>query len=67
LGYPATIRYLQERVRRGHPSNVDLVRADLESARRSEGQTLFEILIEILRTHGPGGREKDDGVELELA
>ena len=41
LGYPATIRYLEEKVRRCHPANVDYVRADLESAHRGEGQTLF--------------------------
>jgi len=67
LGFPATTRYLEEKVRRCHPSNVDDVRADLESALRGEGQTLFQILVEIIRTHGPGGEEEDDGVELELA
>jgi hypothetical protein len=43
------------------------VRADLESALRGEGKTLFQILIEIIRTRGPGGEEEQDGVELELA
>jgi RNAse (barnase) inhibitor barstar len=66
LGYPATVRYLEEKVRRCHPANVDSVRADLESARRGEGQTLFEILVEIIRAHGPEGEKEDDGVELEL-
>ena len=67
LAYPATLRYLEGKVRRCHPSNVGYVRADLESARRGEGQTLFDILVEIIRTHGPGGEEADDGVELELS
>jgi len=66
LGYPATIRYLEEKLGRCHPANVNYVRADLECARRGEGPTLFEILIEIIRTHGPGAEEEDDGVELEL-
>lgn len=67
LGYPATIRYLEGKIGRCHPSNVDYVRADLESAHRGEGQTLFEILVGIIRTHGPGGDEADDGVDLELS
>ena len=66
LGYPETIRYLEAKVRHCHPANVDLVRADLESARRGEGQTLFDILVEIIRSHGPEAEEKDNGVELEL-
>jgi hypothetical protein len=67
LGFPATILYLGEKMERCHPSNVGHVRADLESARRGEGQTLFDILVEIIRTHGAGGEEADDGVALELA
>jgi RNAse (barnase) inhibitor barstar len=67
LGYPATIRYLEDKIRRCHPSNVSYVRADLESAHRGEGPTLFDILVEIIRTHGPGGDEADDGVVLELS
>jgi hypothetical protein len=67
LGYPATIRYLEGKIRRCHPENVGPVRADLESAQRGESQTLFDILVEIIRTHGPGGEEADDGVDLELS
>lgn len=67
LGYPATIRYLEEGVRSCHPSNVDYVRAELEATRRGERQVLFEILVAIIRIHGPGGEEASDGVELELS
>jgi hypothetical protein len=67
LGYPATIEHLEDRIRRCHPSNVEYVRADLEAARRGEGQTLFDLLVEIIRTHGPGGDEEEDGIELELS
>jgi RNAse (barnase) inhibitor barstar len=67
LGYPATIEYLEEKILRCHPSNVVSVQADLESAHRGEGQTLFQILVDIIRTHAPGGEEQEDGVELELA
>jgi RNAse (barnase) inhibitor barstar len=67
LGFPETIRYLEKKVHRCHPSNVEGVRADLESARRGEGETLFEILVLIIRDHGAGGAQQDDGVDLELA
>lgn len=31
------------------------------------GAPLYLTLLEIIRTHGPGGDEAEDGVELELA
>ncbi len=37
------------------------------AAQRGEGPTLFDILVEIIRSHGPGGDEADEGVLLELA
>jgi len=66
LGYPQTVRYLERKVHTCHPSNISIVQADLAMARRSEGQTLFEILVEIIHDHGPGGDQQEDGVELEL-
>jgi len=42
------------------------VKRDIEAARRGEGQTIAEIIIDIIRNHGPGGTEEEDGVELEL-
>ena len=66
LGYDATIRYLEHKLQRCHPDNVTLVGTELEAARRREGQTIFDIVVEIIRCHGPGGDEAEDGVELEL-
>jgi hypothetical protein len=40
--------------------------ARIDSARRGEGPTLFDEVVEIIRVHGPGGRESEDGVLLEL-
>lgn len=40
-----------------------------QSSERSKellGPVLFGTLVEIIRTHGPGGDEAEDGVELEL-
>ncbi len=60
LGFEATVQFIEQKLQRCHPTNVPSVTADLEAARRGEGQTLFEILVEIIRDHDV------DGVELEL-
>jgi RNAse (barnase) inhibitor barstar len=67
LGYPATVAYLEPKLGRFHPTNIPSVQADLEAARRGEGQTLFDILLEILAVHGPTGAEHGDGIDVELA
>lgn len=41
------------------------VRSD--RAREHLGDRLFDTIVEIVREHGPGGAEAEDGVELELA
>jgi RNAse (barnase) inhibitor barstar len=66
LGFPETVRCLEKKVQRCHPDNVKFVRQDIKLARRGEGQTVLEIIIGIIRSHGPGGDEEEDGVELEL-
>lgn len=67
LGFPETIRYLEQKALRCHPSNVERVGTDLDSARRGEGETLFDILVLVIRDHGAGGGQQEDGVDLELA
>ncbi len=67
LGHAETARQLERRLALCHPSNRDRVAADLARARRGEGPTVFDWLVEILRVHGPGGREAGDGAELVLA
>jgi hypothetical protein len=66
LGYEATVERLETLVTTCHPSNIDRVRARIELARRREGPTLFDEIVEIIRVHGPGGIEDEDGVVLEL-
>jgi RNAse (barnase) inhibitor barstar len=67
LGYPETVRYFEQGLKRCHPSNRDRVKRDLLLAQERKGQTLFDILVEvIIRQHGPGGSEAEDGVELIL-
>ncbi len=66
LGMPETISWLERKLVTCHPSNVASVQADIRDAREGKGDTLFDILVEIIRTHGPGGEESEDGVILEL-
>ena len=66
LGYPETVRQLELRLGRCHPSNRNLVRRELEAAVRGEGPTVFDWILEIIRNHGPGGKHAEDGVILEL-
>jgi RNAse (barnase) inhibitor barstar len=66
LGYPETIRRLEGRLQKCHPLNVEHFKEQLERARRGEGPTLVDMVITIIKIHGPGGNEHEDGVELEL-
>ena len=40
--------------------------AMMDSAKRGEGPTLFDNIVEIIRIHDPGGHESMDNVILEL-
>jgi RNAse (barnase) inhibitor barstar len=49
LGYPETIRQLELRLARCHPTNRDHVRAELDRAAHGEGPTVFDWIIEIFQ------------------
>jgi RNAse (barnase) inhibitor barstar len=66
LSYPETIRQLKLRLQRCHPSNRETVLRYLEDAEEGRDQTVFEWLVNIIRKHGPGGKEQEDRVELIL-
>ncbi|GAB3897679.1 barstar family protein [Kibdelosporangium lantanae] len=66
LGWDATIRWYEENLKVCHPDNRADVRARLDRARKHEGTTLFDWLVDIIRIHGPGGRESEDRVHLDL-
>jgi RNAse (barnase) inhibitor barstar len=66
LGYPETVRQLEHRLNRCHPTNRESVGADLQRARQRQGPTVFDWLVEIIATHCAGGQEEGDGVELVL-
>ncbi len=54
LGYEATVKWLSTKIERCHPQSVSRVQQELDAAKRREGPTLFDILIEIIQSHGPG-------------
>jgi RNAse (barnase) inhibitor barstar len=66
LGHQETVRQLERRLSRCHPTNRRLVSEDLERARRGVGPTVFDWLVEIIQVHCVGGQEEEDGVELVL-
>mgnify|MGYP001627107324 CR=1 FL=1 len=66
LGYAETQRVLRRRLTTCHPANEERVQAELALAQQHQGETVFDWLVEIIRIHGPGGPEQEDGVELLL-
>jgi RNAse (barnase) inhibitor barstar len=66
LGHEATIRRLEQILLTCHPSNRSNVAARIKNAQQGEGLTLFDEIVEIIRDHGPGGEESEDGVVIEL-
>jgi RNAse (barnase) inhibitor barstar len=67
LGWDETIRFVEGKLTTCHPQNVPNVQADLTAARRHEGETLFELIVDTIRRHGDGGSEAGDNVSLILA
>jgi RNAse (barnase) inhibitor barstar len=54
LGYPETVRQLELKLARCHPSNRSRVRRELAAARNGKGQTVFDWLTEIFTDQVPG-------------
>jgi hypothetical protein len=48
LGYGEMVKWLEERVQHCHPSNVSHMRERLEEAKLGRGQTMFDLLVEII-------------------
>jgi RNAse (barnase) inhibitor barstar len=66
LGYLETVKQLESRLERCHPSNRNVLSRELADARAGRGPTVFDWLVAIVRSHGTGGDEAEDGVELIL-
>jgi len=66
FGWDETIRFLERQLSTCHPQNVPYVQANLAAARRHEGETLFDMIVAMIRNHGLGGDEAHDNVRLIL-
>lgn len=66
LGYDETIRQLQLRLDKCHPTNRYGVAQDLAAAQAHRGATIFDWLIDVVKIHCAGGPEQEDGIELDL-
>ncbi|MEG1592526.1 MAG: ribonuclease inhibitor [Chryseobacterium sp.] len=51
LGFEVTKEFYENKIRQGKPFNVQLIQQKLDELIAGKGQTLFEILIEIIESH----------------
>ncbi len=51
LGFEATKKFYENKINQGKPFNINLAQQKLDDLIDGNGQTLFEILIEILESH----------------
>ena len=51
LGFELTKEFYENKIRIGKPLNVDLIQQKLDDLIDGKGQTLFEILVEIIESH----------------
>ncbi len=51
LGYEATREFYENKIRQGKPFNIELIQQKLDELIEGKGQTLFEILVEIIESH----------------
>jgi len=51
LGLQATREFYQHKINQGKPYNTEWATKQLEALNAGQGQTLFDIIVEILRSH----------------
>ncbi|WP_076394490.1 ribonuclease inhibitor [Chryseobacterium gambrini] len=51
LGFDLTKQFYENKIQQGKPFNVTLIQQKLDDLINGNGQTLFEILIEIIESH----------------
>ncbi len=51
LGFAATHEFYENKIRQGQPFNIQLIQQKLDELEEGKGQTLFEILLEIIESH----------------
>ncbi|MGW2375931.1 MULTISPECIES: barstar family protein [Kitasatospora] len=55
LGHPETVRQLERRLSRAHPTNREDIVAKLAAARAGKGPTVYDWLVDIIEEQRPGG------------
>jgi RNAse (barnase) inhibitor barstar len=66
LSHSETVNYLREKLATCHSTAKETVRRELEAAEQGRGQTIFERLIEIIESHGPGTTLGDEPAEIRF-
>ena len=66
LSYEETTRQWEAALTYCHPLNISSVQEKIGRARADQGPTLFDDIVNVIRKHGVGGTESEDGVELIL-
>lgn len=51
LGFETTKEFYENKIKQGKPFNIELIQQKLDDLICDKGQTLFEILIEIVQSH----------------
>lgn len=51
LGLELTRNFYENKIRQGKPFNIELIQQKLDDLLSGKGQTLFEILVEIIESH----------------
>lgn len=51
LGFTATRKFYENKIRQGKPFNIELIQQQLDELIEGKGQTLFDILVEIIESH----------------
>jgi histidinol-phosphatase len=66
LGHSETARQLEHQLNHCHPANRAEVQTELKLARSGQGSTVFDWLVDVIQSHGSGGEEANDKVDLLL-
>lgn len=51
LSYPETVKWLKKKLDLAHLSNRDSLLREIENAENQRGQTLFNIIVDIIQSH----------------
>ncbi|KPH14934.1 ribonuclease inhibitor [Chryseobacterium sp. ERMR1:04] len=51
LGFEATKEFYENKIKQGKPFNIELIQEKLNELIKGNGQTLFDILLEIIEDH----------------